>query len=180
MSLRQTQAKRPITARRRLQRGSQLLEAAMLLPVVAMLLFGMVEIARITWTYYTLHKVLYAVGRFAAVQPTINFCNDTDTALINAKNLAIHGDGPNGGQLLLPNLTAEVIEVRLERINVETEGLVECDCSSTGCDAAQGGRPPDFVVVTIPDGYQVRTNIPFMPSESFPLRPLVRVPVGTL
>lgn len=166
--------------RRRNQRGNTLLESLLLLPVLLTLLFGMVELARITWTYYTLQKMLYVVGRYAATQASVNFCDDADPILADAKNLATRGVGDAAGELQLPNLTPDLIEVRLERIQAESGGLATCECSATGCDNAQGARGPDFVVVSVTNGYSVRTNIPFIPSESFLLRPVVRVAYGAL
>jgi hypothetical protein len=166
--------------RRRGQGGNTLVEAMLLLPVLFMLLFGMVEFARITWTYYTLQKIMYAVGRYAATQPAVNFCDDADPILTDAKNLATRGVGDAAGELQLPALTADLIEVRLERVQPDSGSLGTCECSASGCDNAQGGRGPDFVVISVPNGYSVRTNIPFVPSEAFLLRPVVRVAYGGL
>jgi Flp pilus assembly protein TadG len=166
--------------RRRTQRGNTLLESILFLPILFMLLFGMVEFARITWTYFTLQKILYVVGRYAATQPAVNFCDQADPVLTDAKNLATRGVGDAAGDLQLPNLTAELIQVRLERVQTDNPSLADCECSAIGCDNAQGGRGPDFVVVSVVDGYSVRTNIPFVPSETFLLRPVVRIPYGAL
>ena len=165
---------------RQRQRGNTLMEAMLLLPILFMLLFGMVEFARLSWTYFTLQKMLYTVGRYAATQPAVNFCDDADPILTDAKNLAIRGVGDAAGDLQLPNFTADLITVRLERIQTDTSALGDCECSATGCDNAQGGRGPDFVVVSVNRGYSVRTNIPFVPSETFLLRPVVRVAYGAL
>ena len=164
--------------RRLNQRGNTLMESILFLPILFMLLFGMVEFARITWTYFTLQKILYAVGRYAATQPAVNFCDDADPILTDAKNLATRGVGDAAGDLQLPSLTPELIQVRLERVQTDNPALGDCECSSTGCDNAQGGRGPDFVVVSLTDGYSLRTSIPFVPSETFLLRPVVRVPYG--
>ena len=166
--------------RRRLHRGSTLLESTLFLPIMFMLLFGMIEMARITWTYYTLQKMMYVIGRYAATQPAVNFCDEADPVLTDAKNLALRGVGDAAGDYQLPNLTAENITVRLERVQTDNPALADCECSAIGCDNAQGGRGPDFIVVTVPDGYSVRTNIPFVPSETFNLRPVVRIPYGAL
>ena len=164
----------------RKRRGNTLLESILFLPILFMLLFGMVEFARITWTYYTLQKILYAVGRYAATQAAVNFCDDANPILTDAKNLGTRGVGDAAGDLQLPSLTADLIAIRLERVQTDTPGLGDCECSSIGCDNAQGGRGPDFVVVSVADGYPVRTNIPFVPAETFLLRPVVRVPYGGL
>ena len=166
--------------RRQTQRGNTLLESVLLVPILFMLLFGMVEFARLSWTFFTLQKMMYTVGRYAATQPAVNFCDDADPVLTDAKNLATRGVGDAAGDLLLPSLTPDLIQIRLERVQSDTAALGDCECSATGCDNAQGGRGPDFVVVSVPDGYSVRTNIPFVPSETFLLRPVVRVPYGAL
>jgi len=162
------------------QRGNSLLEAVLFVPILGMLLFGTIEFARITWTYFTLQKMLYSVGRYAATQTGVNFCDEADPIVTDAKNLATRGVGDSAGDLILPALTPDLITIRLQRMDPETQQLADCECSATGCDVAQGGRGPDFVVVTVPDGYSVRTNIPFVPSETFLLRPVVRIPHGTL
>lgn len=40
------------------QRGNAMLEMAMYVPILAILLVGSVEVARLTYIYYTLHKML--------------------------------------------------------------------------------------------------------------------------
>lgn len=156
------------------------MESILFLPILFMLLFGMVEFARFSWTYFTLQKMLYTVGRYAATQPAVNFCDDADPILTDAKNLATRGIGEAAGDLQLPNLTPDLIQIRLERLQTDSAALGDCECSASGCDNAQGGRGPDFVVVSVPAGYSVRTNIPFVPSETFLMRPVVRVPYGAL
>ncbi|HEU0122332.1 MAG TPA: TadE/TadG family type IV pilus assembly protein [Bryobacteraceae bacterium] len=162
------------------QGGNTILEAVLLLPVLCMLLFGMVDLARLSWTYFTLQKILYGVGRYAATQTAVNFCDDADPILADAKNLALRGIGNAAGELQLAALTADLIQVRLERVQPDSGALGDCECTAAGCDNGQGGRGPDFVVVSVNGGYSVRTNIPFVPSETFLLRPVVRVPYGAL
>ena len=160
------------------RRGSTILETAMYLPMLLILLVGMVEIARVTYTYYTLQKILYTLARYVGSQQAVNFCDGSDAVLTAAKNLALTGSTDGSGDPLIPNLTIDQIDVRIERYNRDTQELAVCDCSISGCDAGQGGTSPDYLVVTVPDGYQVRTVIPFMAIEEFPLRPHVRVPFG--
>ncbi len=160
------------------RRGSTALEAVLFLPVLFVLLFGMVEIARITYTYYTLEKMMYTLARFLGTQQGVNFCDDADPAVVAAKNYVITGTIEGETDPLLPNLTADMIRVRIERFNRDSQELGECDCSITGCDASQGGLSPDFIVVSIPDGYPVRPVIPGLLSEDIPLKPQIRVPFG--
>lgn len=165
--------------RRLVQRGNSLLEAVLFLPVLIMLLWGLIEFGRITYTFYTLHKMLQTVAHYTAQQPGLNFCDESDVQLVQAKTLALRGAGDSAGADIITNLTADQIRIRLERVDPDTSQLSECDCSATGCDIAQGGRNPDFIVVSFTDGFLMRPNIPFFnAAETFALRPLVRMPVG--
>jgi hypothetical protein len=161
-----------------MRRGTAAIESALLLPVLFVLLLGSIEVARVTLVFFSLQKILYTAARFVGTQQGVNFCDDTDAIVVAAKNYAISGSTDNSGQPYLPNLTAEMIEFRIERLNTESASLDQCDCSITGCDAASGGRSPDFLVVSIPEGYPVRLVIPGLPSDPIPLRPQVRIPFG--
>ena len=162
----------------RRRRGNALLETVMWMPIILTLLVGMVQIGKITYVYYTLKKTLHAMARYVATQQGVNFCDGADAVIAAAKNFALTGRTEDGAApSLLPQLTADLISIRIERYTADT-GLGECDCSATGCDAAQGGQPPDFIVVSIPNGYEVRPRIPFLPQDAILLRPEVRVPYG--
>jgi len=66
-----------------------------------------VEMARVSYPYSTLHKMLYTVARYVGTQSGINYCDNTDTALVAAKQLALRGSPDDGAPALLPNLEAE-------------------------------------------------------------------------
>jgi hypothetical protein len=160
------------------RRGNAMLEVALLVPVLITLLVGMVEIGRITFIYYTLRKIVYSTALYVATQQGVNFCSDADATVAAAKNFALTGaTEDNAGQPVLPGFTADQISIRLERVDL-TGALGECECSVSGCDAAAGGRPPDFIVASIPSGYLVQPRIPLLRLEAIPLRPEVRVPYG--
>ncbi|MBL0159644.1 MAG: pilus assembly protein [Bryobacterales bacterium] len=53
---------------RRGQGGGVLLETALWMPFLILLLMGTVELSRVTYTYYTLKKILYTVARTAGTQ----------------------------------------------------------------------------------------------------------------
>lgn len=160
-------------------RGNAMLEAVMFLPVLFLLLFGMVEFARLAWTYHTLNKILYSVARYVGTQQGVNYCDEEDPAIVAAKTYGLTGGSTNTGATpVLETLTAEMIAVRIERYNTDTGSMDQCECSAEGCDASAGGRAPDFIVVYLPDGYPARTSIPFAAATEFVLRPQVRVPVG--
>jgi len=158
--------------------GSALLEVALLLPILFTLLVGLVQIGKITYVYYTLRKTLYTVARYVATQQAVNFCDSEDATVVAAKNFALTGYTEEGGESMLPALTPEMIEVRIERYTAQTGELGECQCTASGCDASNGGQPPDYIVVLIPNGYEVRPRIPLLRLDPIPLRPEVRVPYG--
>ncbi|MBI3683615.1 MAG: pilus assembly protein [Acidobacteria bacterium] len=162
--------------KRRSQLGSILLENAMYLPILLLLLLGMIEIGRVTYTFYTLQKILYTVARYAGTQQGVNFCDDADTTVQAAKTFALTGATDGSGEPYISNLAAEQIQVRIERFTSASGEIGECECSDTGCDTANGGSGPDYIVVSIPDGYSVRLLIPQLPVDPIPLRPRVRVP----
>jgi Flp pilus assembly protein TadG len=157
-------------------RGSVLLENAMYLPILFVLLMGMMEIARVTYTYYTVQKLLYSIGRYVGTQQGVNFCDDTDATVVAAKNFALTGTTDGSGTASITNLTVDQIQVRIERYTAATDEIGQCECSATGCDTTNGGQSPDNVVVSIPDGFPVRLSIPNLPIDPIVLRPRVRVP----
>jgi len=69
-----------------------------------------------------------------------------------------------------------MFQVRIERFDPSSQQLMICDCSSGGCDASQGGLPPGFIVVSLPNGYTVSPVFWGFSVDPFPLRPSVRVP----
>lgn len=164
------------------QSGGLLLETLLWIPILLMLFMGTVEFTRLTYTYYTLEKILYNLARYAGTQSGVNFCDENDTLLASAKAMAITGTPDGSGSALLPNLEAAQIRIRLERYSVENGALIECACeaSAYGCDAAQGAPSPDYIVATLPEGYPVTLRLPGLSNEPIPLKPQVRVPFGGL
>lgn len=161
------------------RRANALIEAAMLLPLLTYFFMGTVEFARIGYTYYTLQKILYNFARFAATRQSLDFCADGDTTLTQARNFAITGTTDSSTEALLPNLTVDALQIRIERVDPDSGELTECECSNAnGCDLANGGRGPDFVAVRLTDGYPIQIRIPFLGSDPIILRPQVRIPYG--
>ena len=163
---------------KRRERGASVLEAVLFLPILFTLLWGMIELARIGITYYSLQKMMYTIARYAGTQQGVNFCDDGDTQIATAKNLALRGSIDGSAALILPTLTADLVQVRAEKVDPDSQALAQCDCTATACDAAAGAPGPNFIVVSIPDGYSVTTNIPFVAPVTFLLRPKVRLPFG--
>ena len=148
----------------------------MWIPILIALLVGMVQLARVSFTYFTLHKVLYNTARLVGTAQ-VNLCAD-DTSITTMKEFALNGGTTAENGPIIPNLTADQIQIRLERIDPDSGALQECDCSSTGCDTAAGGAPPDYVVVSLTEGYPITLTFPQLTLEPIPLRPQVRVPFG--
>ncbi|MBL8229314.1 MAG: pilus assembly protein [Bryobacterales bacterium] len=164
----------------RRNRGSILMETAMYTPILLLLLLGMIELAKITYTYYALQKTLYTVARYLGTQQGVNFCDDGDAVVAAAKAFALTGTADSAGEAFIRNLSVDQIQVRIERFNATTGDIGECECSPTGCDIANGGQGPDYIVVSIPEGYPFVLRIPQLPTDPIILRPRVRVPfLGT-
>ena len=160
------------------RRGSAILETAMFIPVLVLLMMGTIELARFTFTYYTLHKIMYALARYVSTQQGVNFCDSADTVVASALSFALDGTTDNSGVAILPNLTADMISVRIEQADPVTGAINECGCGVPGCDTANGGTPPDYVVVSIPNGYLITPRIPLVPNTPIALKPQVRLPYG--
>ena len=153
------------------------MEGALFIPLVALLLWGTVEFGRLAYTYFVIQKILYSLGNYVGTQQAVNFCDAADPAIVAAKNFALTGTTDASTDPLVTDLTADMISVRVEKYNNDTQELLECACEVTGCDAQQGGAGPDYIVVRIPDGYPIQIRIPFMAlSDPISLRPEIRLP----
>jgi hypothetical protein len=148
--------------RRKRQRGNTILEAAILTPVIVMLLVGMTQIAQITWLYYTLRKTVYSVGTYLSTQQGANFCDAGDPAITAAIDFGVSNSS-------VANLTDSMISVTAESYDTTNQTLSPL----AGCSA------PDFIVVGIPNGYLVQPAIPFFSViDAIPLKPQVVLPYG--
>lgn len=160
------------------RRGSVLVESVLLMPVVLALLVGTVSLARITYTYYMLEKIMTNLARYLGTQQGVNFCDSQDPAVQAAIVFAMTGSGNASDSPLVPGLTPDMFQVRAERYDATGQQLVACDCSPTGCDAAEGGLPPGFIDVSLTDGYNVQPLFWGFTLSPIPLRPSVRMPYG--
>ena len=166
--------------RRHARSGNALLEGILAIPLLIYFFIGMVEFARVGWTYFTLQKILYNYARFAGTRPGINLCNEADTQLTEARTFALTGGIDASGETILPNLSAESLTLRLERVEPTSGDIEECACSAEACDVSSGGLGPNFVAARLTDGYSVQLRIPLLPTDPIILRPQVRVPYGSL
>ncbi len=161
--------------------GGALLEGVLFIPILYTLMVGMVAIGQITYTYYTLRNTLFTVGRYAAVQQGIDFCDPNDVQVMGAINLGLTGTSIDPGtDPILPNLTAEMISVNAEIVDPTSGVPTACPCAISGCDTEAGGGEPSFITVSIPSGYPVTPVIPgvTLPNGPILLKPTVRIPFG--
>jgi hypothetical protein len=148
----------------------------MFLPIVLALLIGTVELARVTYTYYMLQKLMFNLARYLGTQQGVNFCDDQDPAVLAAINYALTGNTDSAENPIVPGLMPGMFQVRMERYDPNAQQMVVCDCSAAGCDPSQGGLPPGFIVVSLTDGYLVHPVFWGFSLDPFPLRPTVRLP----
>src|SRR5258708_12379081 len=88
--------------------GSAALETVMVLPFLLVLLLGTVEIAKITYTYYTLHKMLYSLARYLGTQQGTNFCDPSDPNILPAKTFPLTAPPPATPTPTVSNLTTAI------------------------------------------------------------------------
>lgn len=143
--------------------GGVILETAMLIPVIVLLLVGMAQIAKFTYTYIELRKVVYSVATYLTTQPGVGSCNYTE-----AINFGMRGTQDESQPVFVSGLTADMIQIGLERIDAlgAIYPVTECD-----------GTPPGYIVVSV-NGYSLQPRIPFLSINAIPLRPQVKVPYG--
>jgi len=160
------------------RRGNVVLESAMLIPVVVLLLVGMAQIAKITYIYFTLKKTVYSIGSYLSSQNGVNFCDPADPNVAAAISFGLTGTTDNSQPVFVNGLTADMIVVTPERVDPVAQTTGVCSCSITGCDLAAGGTKPDYIVVSIPNGFMVQPRIPMLPIDPILLKPMVKVPYG--
>lgn len=159
--------------------GNTIIETAMLIPVMVLLLVGMAQIAKITYIYFTLKKTVYSVASYLSTQQGVNFCDASDPAIAAAINFGLTGTTDNSQPVFVGGLTADMIQVTAQRYDSLALSLGACSCSVTGCDLAAGGTAPDYIVVSIPNGFLVQLRIPLVPAmDPIALKPSVKVPYG--
>jgi hypothetical protein len=162
------------------QRGQALIEVALQIPLLMALLFGAVEIGRVFYTYHALNKALRGGAGLAARAVNVNYCDNSDVTLSDIRNFVVYGNIQGEGNPIVLGLTTDMVQILPERGIPDSTGISECICSedSGGCDLANSGRAPDFVVLTFgPDGFPLRIPFPFSTINSVNLHVSVRMPV---
>lgn len=159
---------------RRRAGGNAILETALWLPVMFLLIVGTVRLAKITYLYYSLNKVVYNVARQLSVDQGINFCDPADPTTQGAINAAIVD--PTTQNPLISNLTADMFQVTATCLDT-TGAPTPCDLTSCGTSVSAPIQPA-FVTVSIPGGYSIAPLIPYILLPPISLTPSVTVPFG--
>ncbi len=162
---------------RHARRGSMILETVMLIPIIVLLLVGMTQIAKFTYTYVELRKVANSVASYLATQQGVDFCNAADPTVAAAISFGLTGTTDNSQPVFVTGLTPDMILIIPERYDKVAQVSGVCSCAITGCDVANGGGEPDYISVSI-NGYTLQPRIPFLPIDAIPLRPQVKVHFG--
>ena len=155
---------------RRGRSGSMAIELAMWLPVMFLLIGGIIQFGKITYIYYSLQKTMNTVASYLAVQNGVNFCPDAGDPIIAAAiQFALTGTTDGSGTPAITGLTPDMITVTTQCIDPVTRTLG--DCAVSGCGTPVGAQRPDFITVSMPNGYIVQPRIPYILVDPSPLRP---------
>jgi hypothetical protein len=161
------------------RRGNVIIETAMMIPIITLLLVGMGQIAKITYIYFTLKKTVYSVAAYLSTQQNVNYCDAGDPTVAAAISFGLTGTTDNTQPVFVNGLTPDMIQVVPLRYDPLAVAVGTCSCSVTGCDLSAGGTAPDYITVSIPNGYQVQLRIPLLPTmDPILLKPMVKVPYG--
>ena len=159
---------------RRRRSGNMAIEAAMLIPVLIMLIVGIVQIGKVTYVYFALKKMVWAAGRQISNTQSVNFCDLAGDPNVQAAIQAALNDA-NGVPIVAGVSSLQVAAECTDPENL-SGALVPCDVSQ--CPTI--GQRPDFFLVTIPGGYQVQMHFLFLDPILITLNPFATVPYGGL
>lgn len=168
------------SGKQRRERGQAAVELALLLPILVMLLFGVVQLARVYYVYHTLQKAVRAGAGFLAHQSNVNFCDDQNDMFLDARNFIVYGNLEGSGTPVVNGLTPEMIQILPERADADSSTIAACPCTDDGasCDITTSGHAPDYVVVNLgATGFPVDVRFPFVNLGSIPLHVSVRMAV---
>ena len=106
--------RRRLRAMRDSERGSQLVELAIIMPVILVLLGATAEFGRFFYTYSTLLKGTRAASRYLVSQPV----GDADAA---ARNLVVYGNTAGTGTPVVSGLTTANIVITPNKVGAKTQ-----------------------------------------------------------
>lgn len=110
----------------RCESGTQMIEFAIVFPVLILLFAGTVELGRLFYTYTTLAKGTRAAARYLSTVQNVTTSADAAKRIVMCGNPNMCGDANN--PLILPNITAANVVVT---------------------PPTTGGAPPQYVTVSI-------------------------------
>lgn len=154
------------------RRGNVALEAALFIPILITMFVATEQLGKLTYTYFTLKKVVNTAARYIATQQGVNACDAADPNIVAGINFALTGSTDGSGEAFVGGLTADMFQVDAESFDTASGTAGAYDCSLAGI------IPPDFIVVSIPQGYTVAPLIPHLTLMSIPLKPRVKIPYG--
>lgn len=99
-----------LTRFRRDERGVQLIETAIVIPVLLLLFAGVAEFGRYFYEYSTLAKASRVGARYLAAKAA----NGPNNWQANAKNIVVYGNAAGSGTPILDGLTVNNVEVTYE------------------------------------------------------------------
>jgi hypothetical protein len=156
----------------RSRRGNVALEAVLFIPILILFFVATEQLGKLTYTYFTLKKVVNTAARYIATQQGVNACDAADPNIVAGINFALTGTTDGSLPTFVGGLTSDMFLVSAESFDVSSGTAATYDCSLGGIIA------PDFIVVSIPDGYQVTPIIPFLTLTPILLKPRVKVAYG--
>jgi hypothetical protein len=164
------------------ERGQAVTELVFQIPLMMLLLFAGVQVARVFYVYHSIEKALRGGAGFLTRSTNVNYCDAGDPAINDAKNFVAYGNLQGAGPLVISQLTPDIVQVLPERQLAGSTTVTSCSCggsSSSGdsCDITSGGRAPDFVVLNLNPFYSLQIPFPFVSFGSVNLHISVRMPV---
>jgi hypothetical protein len=111
-------------------------------------------------------------------QQGVNFCSASDPAITQAINFGLTGTTDGSQPVFVTGLTADMFQITAEQYDPVGQTISACSCGLPGCDPTQGGSAPDFIVVSMPNGYQEPVRILGLNIDPIVLKPQVKVPYG--
>jgi Flp pilus assembly protein TadG len=162
---------------RRGRGGSVTIELAMWLPVVFLLMSGIIQFGKIAYIYYSLEKTMSTIAGYLAAQNGVNFCPDAgDPTIAAAIQYGLTGSADASAAPAILDLTADMITVTAQCIDPVT--LAPGTCVTDGCGTPVGAQRPDFITVSMPNGYIIQPRIPYLLVDPIPLKPQAVVAYG--
>ena len=110
------------------RRGSMILETALWIPILLLLISGVIQFGKITYTYYTLRKTVYTAASYLAQQQGTNYCDLVDDPnYAAALNFAVTGTTDGSGAPLVSGRLRHTCLLRL-KTNPQPGSCRQRDC----------------------------------------------------